>query len=176
MLEKSESSLDSSAAPSYLCAMPRVRRPPTAQPTSYREWIAAAAAILRDKHGIKATAVRTRTSTRMYVRGLSCEQAAAIEVVKRHSRRRAAAAPSARPMITVAARQGPGRVVRLSEDYGISAGCHSAFRPSDLTSADHFVSSRSISAAYSSGVEESDSAPTVAKRARMSPLARTERS
>jgi class 3 adenylate cyclase len=40
---------------------------------------------------------------------------------------------------------------------------HSAFKPSDLIRVDHLVSLRSISAAYSSGVDANGSAPMVAK-------------
>src|SRR5215216_330489 len=45
---------------------------------------------------------------------------------------------------------------------------HSAFAPESFTIRDHLVSSRSISAAYSSGVLDSGSAPAAAKRVRTS--------
>jgi hypothetical protein len=52
---------------------------------------------------------------------------------------------------------------------------HSAFKPSDLIRVDHLVSSRSISAAYSSGVDANGSAPMVANRLRTSSVARAAR-
>src|SRR5262245_32963434 len=55
------------------------------------------------------------------------------------------------------------------------AMAHSGFKPRDLIRVDHLVSSRSISAAYSSGVDASGSAPMVANRLRTSSVARAAR-
>ena len=43
---------------------------------TYKDWFADATAILQDKHGIRATAVRQRTWTNWYIRGISPEEAA----------------------------------------------------------------------------------------------------
>src|SRR6476620_4217884 len=59
---------------------------------------------------------------------------------------------------------GPGSSLACARSSGTRELAQSTFAPDVLTIADHLVSSRSMSAAYSSGVDASGSAPSSARR------------